>query len=395
MTEQFTINYYYMGQGDCILIVCPDGRLVMIDCGSAKGLGTNEDLLLKVCTDVRELTSKNHNKIDILILTHRDKDHYNQIVQIFSDRQVPQDDKTFKNIGKVNIDTVYFSSPPAPNADYALYGFNQAGCGSSITNANFQTGSISQVFINATEQRMITYTGSFKISKGKKTKINKKHILLQGTTPKRQEWSVSLIAGQVPESNESVKDITNALSLVTLLEIAQSKGLFLGDATRATEAFLMSNQKKLIKNVDFVHIPHHGSETSSGPKFVTVVNPKGAEVTHETDESGFKLPKGEVLERWLKGLEQKDDTLDHAIDYWERIPKAKFDATLKGWQNSKYSFAAVDRGYYLLRIPHNYKNRYIYIYQSTNQCWGLLRKETELNLWGTGATGFVRWSLPL
>ena len=331
MSEEFKINYYYMGQGDCILILCPNGKLVMIDCGSSKGLGANnEDLLLKVCTDVRELTSKNGNKIDILILTHRDKDHYNQLVEIFSDRTILQDGSS-KNIGVVNIGTVYYSSPPSPNATYALYGFNQAGCGDSITQANFQTQNISQVFINATEQKKLTYTStkSFKLSDGKETKIKGyRHTLLEGTTPKSQPWSVSLIAGHVPESNEQEKDITNALSLVTLLTIGQKKGLFLGDATKATENFLMTKQKTLIKDVEFVHIPHHGSLTSSDASFVKTVNPKGVEVTHETYEAGFKLPKEQVLQRWLDTLKSKDDTDDHAIDYWQEIKEAKFTQTL-------------------------------------------------------------------
>ena len=161
MSEEFKIHYYYMGQGDCILIVCPNGKLVMIDCGSSKGLGANnEDLLLKVCTDLRALTRKNGNKIDILILTHRDKDHYNQVVQIFSDRSIQQDDGSSKNIGVVNIGSVYYSSPPNTNATYALYGFTQGSCAHSIANVNFQTESINQVFINATEQKMLTYTDS-------------------------------------------------------------------------------------------------------------------------------------------------------------------------------------------------------------------------------------------
>ena len=87
---------------------------------------------------------------------------------------------------------------------------------------------------------MLTYTRqkSFKLSDATETKIKGyRHTLLEGTTPKNQKWSVSLIAGHVPESDEKEKkrDITNALSLVTLLTIGQNKGLFLGDATKATE----------------------------------------------------------------------------------------------------------------------------------------------------------------
>jgi beta-lactamase superfamily II metal-dependent hydrolase len=399
VAEQFRIQYYYMGQGDCILIVCPNGQLVMIDCGSAKGLGANnEDLLLKICTDVRARTSKNHNKIDILILTHRDKDHYNQIVQIFSDRTVPQDPNPATNIGVVNIDAVYFSSPPNAAAQYALYKFNQGNCSNHIIGASFKTASITQVFINAAEQKTVTYrsTDSFRLSAGITKQINKRLTLLSGTTPVNHlPWSVSIIAGQVPESNAD-GDPTNALSLVTLLEIGTSKGLFLGDATQATERFLLAQQKKLIANVDFVHIPHHGSRTSSSPNFVQKVNPKGAEVTHETDECGFKLPKKNVLKRWLDVLgAPKDDTDDHVVDYWDTITKQQFDKILASWKKNGYGITSQDTGFYLTRPPRKYWNSYIYIHQKTNEYWGLYRARTDLNLWGTGATGTTEWTLPL
>jgi beta-lactamase superfamily II metal-dependent hydrolase len=396
--EKFTIHYYDVGQGDCIVIRCPNGKLVMIDCGSAKGLGAaNEDLLVQMCTDLRELTSKNGNKINILILTHRDKDHYNQVYQVFSDRNITLGQKIPTMIGKINIDTVYFSSPPAgPSANYALYGFSQGSCGSAIINFNYRTSSIKQVYINATEQKMVTYTkaGNFELARGTNTPItNKRLTLLKDTTPNGQAWSVSIIAGQVPESSKGAKDTTNALSLVTLLRIGQKKGLFLGDATRATEDFLLANQKSLIKNVDFVHIPHHGSETSSGPTFVKTVNPDAAEVTHETYETGFKLPKKDVLDRWIKILETKDDTTDHVIDYWERISLAIFNSTLKTWKTNKYPWVPLGTGYYLSRVPKNYNNRYVYIYKRTKDYWGLMRKQTDVNLWGTGATGYASWTL--
>lgn len=400
MSEQFLIKYYYMGQGDCILIVCPNGQLVMIDCGSSKGLGANnEDLLLNVCTDVRAWTGKNRNKVDILILTHRDKDHYNQTAEIFLDRAVPGNHGTSTNIGVVNIDAVYFSSPPTGAAQFALSQFSQALCGNHITAANFKTKSVTQVFINAAEQKLVTYksTDNFRLSAGTVTQLTKyRRTLLQATTPiKRLPWSVSLIAGQVPETDQQSRDATNALSLVTLLQIGNSKGLFLGDATLATEAFLLTKQKSLIRNVDFVHIPHHGSRTSSGPSFVQTVNPKGAEVTHETDESGFKLPKSSVLKSWLKTLgPPKDDVDAHALDYWEVITERKFKSTLEKWKKAGYSLMEQDTGYYLLRIPNKYRNDYIYIHQKTDKYWGLYRAQTDLNLWGTGATGYVEWTLP-
>ncbi len=400
MAEKFVINYYYMGQGDCILIVCPNGKLVMIDCGSAKGLYDNEDLLLEVCTNVRKYTSKNNGKIDILILTHKDKDHYNQVMNIFLERSFLEEDED--DLPTVNVDTVYFSSPATPSASFAMTQFKQNRCGNSIIDHSYKTESIKQVFINNSQQKVVTYTKdtNFAIDSGTTEKITGyKLTLLSGTTQGGKNWSVSIIAGQVPETppakGQPKQDPTNALSLCTLLQFDNSKALFLGDATVATENFLMKRHKTLIKNIDFVHIPHHGSRTSSSQPFVNLVNPKGAEVTHETFETGNRLPKENVLDRWLTKLGDKDEVTDHAIDYWQEIKRIQFERIIEGWKKKKYSFYAQGNTAYILRIPHGFKNNYVCIYRTRTQYWGLYRKQSDLNLWGTGADDFNNWTLPL
>ena len=388
-----------MGQGDCILIVCPNGKLVMIDCGSAKGIGSkaNKDLLLDVCTNVRKFTSKNKSKIDILILTHKDKDHYNQVYEIFQSRTITETNGSVSNLSRVNIGHVYFSSPARPSNNYALTQFLEGNTGNYIIGHTFKTKTVNQVFINATEQKMLTYEkdSNFLLSSETTTPINGfKLKLLSGTTAGKEKWSVSIIAGQVPETDSNSDDITNALSLVTLLQIGTSKALFLGDATKATESFLIRMHSKLIKDIDFVHIPHHGSRTSSGPVFVKLVNPKGAEVTHETFETGNKLPKEEVLARWLKTLITSGSVEKHIIDYWEQFTDTKYDEILADWKAKKYQINGGPNGWYLLK-PNNYRNNFVFIYKTRLTYWGLYRKQTNLNLWATGGTGYVQWTLPL
>ena len=400
MAEKFEIKYYYMGQGDCILIVCPNGKLVMIDCGSAKGLYDNEDLLLDVCTNVRKYTSKNSGKIDILILTHKDKDHYNQVMNIFSERSFMDEDED--DLPKVNIDTVYFSSPATPSASFAMTQFSQNSCGNSIIVNSYKTKTIKQVFINNTEQKVLTYTKgtNFRIASGTTAQIkNYKLTLLSDTTPGGKKWSVSIIAGQVPETppakGQPKQDPTNALSLCTLLQFDTSKALFLGDATIATEKFLMKRQKALIKDLDFVHIPHHGSRTSSSQAFVDLVNPKGAEVTHETFETGNRLPKENVLDRWIKKIEDKDDVTAHAIDSWEEIKGIQFANIIARWKKNKYSIMVYGNTAYILKIPKGFRNNYVCVYRTKTQYWGLYRSQSDTNLWGTGADDFNKWTLPL
>lgn len=389
MSEEFAINYYYMGQGDCILIVCPNGQLVMIDCGSSKGVGGNNDELLQdVRTDVREVAGQNRNKIDILILTHCDRDHFNQISRIFTDPWLP-----------IGIDTVYFSSPDDSTVEYALGKFTENRCNSVITDPASNTHEICQVFINDHEQKVMTYLrdNQFETNLGVETAVeNRKHRLLGGQTPGGKPWQVSLIAGHVHPPPPARYD-PNVLSLVTLLEIGGKKGLFLGDATRTTEEFLINKQTDLIRNVDFVHIPHHGSETSSGPQFVSLVNPNGAQVTHETYEDRYKHPQERVLNRWLEVLTPKVGHRLHAIDFWKEIDQKRFGDTLQSWKKEHYEILSRGgptgpKSHYLKEPEHGYEG-FIFIYQLYREYWGLWRKQTNTPLWSTGATDWMEWSL--
>lgn len=397
MAEKFIIYYYYMGQGDCILVVCPNGKLVMIDCGSAKGLGTrNVDLLLNVCTHVRKVTSKNQGKVNILILTHKDRDHYNQVKQVFTARTITEPDGSTKQLSTVNIDDVYFSSPLVTSTNYALSQFSEGQCGDNIIGHTYATKSVNQVFINAKEKKIVTYKkeSNFLLSGGVTTQLPRlRRTLLKGTTKGGEAWSVVLIAGQVRETDKQSDDPTNSLSLVTLLQIGNSKALFLGDATQATETFLLNNRKNLIKNVEFVHIPHHGSRTSSGKNFVKTVNPSGAEVTHETFETGNRLPKQDILDRWLAKLSVNGDVVDkHTIDYWHEITPTKYQQIVDDWnKNQKTNIDKSTNGSFLIRPP---KTGWVYIYTTALQYWGLNRIQSSSDLWATGATGFVTWTLP-
>ena len=401
MAEEFEIKYFDVGQGDCILIVCPDGKLVMIDCGSSKGLYAGSVELLNVCTGLREFTSKNNGKIDILILTHKDKDHYNQVYQVFTARTIVEE--TTQHLPRVDIDTVYFSSPAVTSTNYALTQFTVNSTGAHLIGGSYKTQTIKQVFINAAEQKEVTYTKAtnFALASGTTKSIKgNKLTLLSDTTPAGKAWSVSIIAGQVPEKpgkpGQKKLDPTNALSLCTLLQFDNSKALFLGDATIETEIFLLAKHKNLIKDIDFVHVPHHGSRTSSHQNFVNNVNPKGAEVTHEPYETGNRLPKYNVLDRWLTKLElQREFVDDHALDYWMEVKEAKYNAILKAWKDAGIKPVKDGRTTYVARVPRTSKDRFIAVYKTSNQFWALYRKKTDLNLWGVGADDFNKWSLPV
>ena len=75
---KFTAVVLPVGQGDCVAMLCPNGDLVMFDCGSSNP----EDALTAL--EVKEVLLNNVKRITIFI-SHGDLDHYKYLPTIFSD----------------------------------------------------------------------------------------------------------------------------------------------------------------------------------------------------------------------------------------------------------------------------------------------------------------------
>ncbi len=78
------IVFIQMGQGDCAIISTPEGKSILVDCGTT---ATEEASDTAYNAKVRDIICgpkfmKNKNKLDMLILTHPDKDHYARIKAI-------------------------------------------------------------------------------------------------------------------------------------------------------------------------------------------------------------------------------------------------------------------------------------------------------------------------
>jgi len=388
MSEWFKIVYYDVGQGDCILVVCPDDRLVMIDCGSLKGLTVDEKI--DVAVDIRKFTVRNNGKLDALILTHPDKDHYNLIVQLLSKLTYRRDDIT-STLDAVTFEDVFFSETIGRTP---MWNYSVNAVGDNIKGINYKTQNLHHIIINDTSQRRLVYHRSDGFTMAEIKPIqNNRYSVMSGTTPANQQWEISIIAGSVPGVDE-----TNPLSLVTLLEIGEHKeykALLLGDATFETETFLLNTHRQLITDVKFVHVPHHGSNTSSGATFVQTVNPKGAQETMQTAESVFCLPKAIQTVRWIKQMNYEKEM--HFVDYWEIAENTKVNAELDKWFKN---------GFYKkhIKTTGEHSNKfYLQIDKITDEFIGyyflmhermLFRGQIKTNLWQTGVSGLTEWLLP-
>ena len=70
--KHLKVYVFPVGQGDCTIIECPTGQLIINDCGSSGGIGLNS-------SEVSEVLGRRVNDIVAIIISHGDRNHYNYI----------------------------------------------------------------------------------------------------------------------------------------------------------------------------------------------------------------------------------------------------------------------------------------------------------------------------
>jgi len=340
--EVFDIICFYMGQGDCSLIRCPDGKIVMIDCGSKSDFQV--DFVKIVMDQVRDPDwAGRRMRIDALILTHKDIDHYNQVGWVLGDTIINK-----RKYKKLKIDKIYFSWAYKDHSPLGRYKGN--GLNRVVYDGFFKTSELYEVTICSEDDdenfyKKWTSNDSFKDVVAEVPIAGRKYTLFNGRTPDGKDWRISLIAGNVLRVKGALKALgkdedqqplidgateDNARSLITLLEIDGKKALFCGDATFSTERFLVKSQSALISNVQFLLVPHHGSDWASSIPFVSATKPAQVAVSSEYMEHTHLHPRKRVITRWLGKVGKTAQP--HVIDYWE-MDKVKAYDTLEDWED--------------------------------------------------------------
>lgn len=217
VSEQIYINYFEdyvlyfnVKQGNMALIR-KDRKTILVDIGS-----TNDGLAATTLN--KYLQAKNIKCIDYLFITHFHEDHVNGIYGIS------------KNIDIKNV--AYGKIWHKINEEY-------------------------KNFICFADDRNINLK---ELSEGEKFAIN-------------ANFNVVCICPRKDEKIASLDEI-NSNSAVYLFSIDSKKFLFMGDATKETETYILSKNNTLLNNICVLQVGHHGSKTSSSENFIKKVMPK-------------------------------------------------------------------------------------------------------------------------
>ena len=241
------IDFLDVGQGDAALVTFPNGRTMLVDGGGRMRFRRSEDEEEPFEPDIRRigesvvsefLWERGYSDIDYMVATHADTDHIQGLADVA---------RNFK------VNEAFVGRMPANDPD-------------------------NDELINVLERRGI-----------------KTSYVAAG-----ESWNVGKVNIEVlfpPDGVAPAAGLSNNDSSIVLrITYGQRMFLLTGDIESLAELALTSTEVDL--SADVVKVPHHGSRTSSTPRFVELVKPKIA-VIPVGRRSPFGHPHRDVVGRWL------------------------------------------------------------------------------------------------
>lgn len=346
IVPEFEISSFYIGQGDCYLIKCPDNSYVMIDCGSALDFRRPK---MQIRAKLRQ---KNITKIKALIITHSDSDHHNQ-VDILDDESIEIEQVI---VGVFSLGDYYFNENPKADAINEQAGrdlkpaFDQMKAQDKWDQwCKFYTRNNKSTLktLNDNRCKCKTFVG-LEINRGGQCSYTysvlnntvQEPVLIEQLKQGHYEvcggenWSIKIIAAKVDEEKigSKYKPITdrpvymNAASLVTVIGIRDKAALFTGDSTGATFRYLLEDSAEWTKKIfqkrvfEVLQVPHHGSNKhgSDSQAFINATNPRYLITSVRFKHGGMhNLPKWAALTKWKENPHiEKNDPDGHYFGYW-------------------------------------------------------------------------------
>ncbi|MDE5548985.1 MAG: MBL fold metallo-hydrolase, partial [Clostridia bacterium] len=244
-----------IGQGDCILLIFPDGQIMVMDIGSEMGTPSPWNVL------ETNLNGLGISTIDYLFLTHTDYDHIRDAEKLIKNYEI----KNFyfpkgKNVtGSTWLDT----SKAAQKETYVENGETK----NAVYNEN---------------------VGTYEI--------------------KGENWVMKCYTYDDADALDESKSATtkNAVSPICLLEYANKTIVLTGDSNYTNEDYLMD--KGYFDNVDadVLKVAHHGSKTSTREEFLNKVDCEYAIISCG-EKNKYEHPTSELLERLDKYVDLNPD----------------------------------------------------------------------------------------
>lgn len=285
---ELQVHFIDVGQGDCILILFPDGKDMLIDCGTTKG-GDLDETLTYLSTFVTD------GQLDYLMVTHGDSDHVEYIDEVIEAydidnifmpdvKSVPSgtssSDKYQNQIDALDKDKVnMFDDPDTLSsnvyAEFFIAALSEPDCNIYL-NVDIDQNSNSIVITDDGVQNPdnpdtnATYRLTF-------------------YCPTQEYYD---------ENNLGSAEKKNAISPIGVLEYNDFKIVLTGDSNEINEPTFVDRVGGKL-DCDVLKVGHHGSQTSSTDEFLDCITCEYAIISCGEGNS-HNHPRQDTLDRFAK-----------------------------------------------------------------------------------------------
>ncbi|MBI2900580.1 MAG: hypothetical protein HYY17_10370 [Planctomycetes bacterium] len=261
--EAIEIVFFDVGQGDCALVKCPDGRRVLIDCGSNSSPRPDPKA---IAAELKRHLDPNAPTIHVLAVTHPDQDHYNLAERVLEG---------------VSVERILLPGPE-DGVDEAIREYRAAGFNRWLER----------------HRKAITCVGPD--DEGGPASPSK----LFGTG----ETRFTVLAADFRGGSKRSNFVTNSRSMVLKISYRRFDAILAGDATKETESHILERLRDAPEwlDVELLKLGHHGSyATSTQPAWMDRLKPEFA-VASAGRDNRYGHPSRTVVER--------------GQDYYLRVP---------------------------------------------------------------------------
>ena len=279
---ELQVHFIDVGQGDCILILFPDGKDMLIDCANYNNSSSYRtetlDYINSYVTD---------GQLDYIMLTHCDSDHVYFMDEVLEEFQV---------------DNVFMPNVLASHDKVAAANLPQEQLARFTDKDKVDTACYADFFIAALTEPDCTVTLNIDPDESTNAIVITDDGLQDPANPDTDATYRLTFYCPTQEyydnSNLGDAEKKNAISPIGILEYNDFRLVLTGDSNEINEPTFVERAGGSL-DCDVLKVGHHGSETSSTTEFLNCIDCEYAVISCNADGNTFNHPRQNTLDRLI------------------------------------------------------------------------------------------------
>lgn len=280
---ELMVHFIDVGQGDCILILFPDGKDMLIDCAN---YNNSSDYRTETLDYIDDYVTD--GQLDYLMLTHCDSDHVYFMDEVLEEYRV-------SNVFMPNVLATHDEVESANIDEAKLDMFTDKDTVETACYADFFVGALTEpdcnIYLNVdpdenTNAIVITDDGV----QDPDAPDTDATYRLTFYCPTQEYYD---------ESNLGSAEKKNAISPIGILEYNGFRLVLTGDSNEINEPTFVERVGGNL-DCDVLKVGHHGSETSSTEEFLAAIDCEYAVISCNAEGNTFYHPRQTTLDRFVE-----------------------------------------------------------------------------------------------